>query len=251
MEAAMGFLRVRLAFTTVVLALTASAYRWADAADAPTEVDAAVVLAADVSRSIDDGEFALERRGYAETIQSQKLLDAVSTGVHGAIALAYVEWAGESEQMIVVDWAVIRNAADARAFAAALSAAPRSFVGRTAIGSAINFAFTLFSEAKFATDRQVIDVSGDGTSNQGTPVTAARDAAVEAGAIINGLTIFNRRAAAMGGYLALHTNPPGGLAQYYRDNVIGGAGGFVVPIDDFNSFGDAMVHKLVNEIAGR
>jgi len=183
--------------------------------------------------------------------RSKKLLDAISTGVHGAIALAYVEWAGESEQMIVVDWAVIRNAADARAFAAALSAAPRSFVGRTAIGSAINFAFTLFSEAKFATDRQVIDVSGDGTSNQGTPVTAARDAAVEAGAIINGLTIFNRRAAAMGGYLALHTNPPGGLAQYYRDNVIGGTGAFVVLIDDFNSFGDAMVRKLVSEIAGR
>jgi Protein of unknown function (DUF1194) len=249
MEAAMGGFRVRLAVTSVVLAVAAG--RWAGAADAPAEVDAAVVLAADVSRSIDDGEFALERRGYAEAIQSQKLLDAISTGPHGAIALAYVEWAGESEQMIVVDWAVIGNAADARAFAAALGAAPRSFVGRTAIGSAINFAFALFSKAKFAADRRVIDVSGDGTSNQGSPVTAARDAAVGAGAIINGLTIFNRRAAAMGGYLALHTNPPGGLAQYYRDNVIGGTGAFVVPIDDFNSFGDAMVRKLVNEIAGR
>jgi Protein of unknown function (DUF1194) len=105
----------------------------ADAPDASAEVDAAVVLAADVSRSIDDGEFALERRGYAEAIQSQKLLDAISTGHHGAIALAYVEWAGESEQMIVVDWAIIRKAADARAFAAASAArrvlssdAPRS-----------------------------------------------------------------------------------------------------------------------------
>ena len=117
----MGFLRVRLAVTTVVLALAATAGLCADPSDAPAEVDAAVVLAADVSRSVDDGEFALERRGYAEAIQSQKLLDAISTGPHGAIALAYVEWAGESEQMIVVDWAVIRNAADARAFAAALS----------------------------------------------------------------------------------------------------------------------------------
>ena len=196
----MGGLRVRLAVATVVLALAASAGRCADAVDAPTEVDAAVVLAADVSRSIDDGEFALERRGYAEAIQSQKLLDAISTGPHGAIALSYVEWAGEGEQMIVVDWAVIRNAGDARAFATSLSGAPRSFVGRTAIGSAINFALALFSEAKFATDRRVIDVSGDGTSNQGSPVTAARDAAVGAGATINGLTIFNRRAAAMGGY---------------------------------------------------
>src|SRR5271166_3709837 len=235
----------------LVLALAATAGLCADPSDAPTEVDAAVVLAADVSRSIDDGEFALERRGYAEAIQSQKLLNAISTGPHGAIALAYVEWAGESEQMIVVDWAVIRNAADAHAFATSLSGAPRSFVGRTAIGSAINFASALFSDPKFATDLRVIDVSGDGTSNQRSPVTAARDAAVGAGATINGLTIFNRRAAAMGGYLALHTNPPGGLAQYYRENVIGGTGAFVVPIDDFNSFGDAMVHKLVNEIAGR
>ncbi len=247
----MGGLRVRLAVATVVLALGAFAGGGAGATDAPAEVDAAVVLAADVSRSIDDGEFALERRGYAEAIQSQKLLDAIATGPHGAIALSYVEWAGESEQMVVIDWTVIRNSANAHAFAAALSAAPRSFVGRTAIGSAINFAFALLSEAKFATDRRVIDVSGDGTSNQGSPVTAARDAAVGAGAVINGLTIFNRRAAAMGGYLALHTNPPSGLAQYYHDNVIGGTGAFVVPIDDFNSFGDAMVRKLVSEIAGR
>jgi hypothetical protein len=95
----------------------------------------------------------------------------------------------------------------------------------------------------------VIDVSGDGTNNQGRPVTAARDAAVGAGAVINGLAIFNRKAAALGGYLALHTNPPGGLAQYYRDNVIGGAGAFVVQIDDFRTFGEAMMRKLVNEIA--
>ena len=100
----MGGLRLRLAVTTVLMALAASAGRCADAADAPVEVDAAVVLAADVSRSIDDGEFALERRGYAEAIQSQKLLEAIATGPHGAIALAYVEWAGESERMIVVDW---------------------------------------------------------------------------------------------------------------------------------------------------
>ncbi len=104
-------------------------------------------------------------------------------------------------------------------------------------------------KTSIATDRKVIDVSGDGTSNQGKPAPAARDAAVEAGAVINGLTIFNRRAAAMGGYLALHTNPPGGLAQYNRENVIAGPGAFVVPIDDFGSFGDAMLRKLVSEIA--
>ena len=91
-------------------ALSAPQARRADAAGSPVAVDAAVVLAADVSRSIDDGEFALERRGYADAIQSRKLMDAISTGPHGAIALAYVEWAGESEQKVVVDWTVIRNA---------------------------------------------------------------------------------------------------------------------------------------------
>jgi len=223
----------------------------AEAAEPAVAVDAAVVLAADVSRSIDDGEFELERRGYAGAIASQKLIEAISAGPHGAIALAYVEWAGEGEQKLAVDWTVIRNAADARRFAARLDALPRSFVGRTAIGAAIDFSFAQFAEGPFSTTRRVIDVSGDGTSNQGRPVTLARDAAVAAGAIINGLTIYNRRAASLGGYLALHTNPPGGLSLYYRENVIGGTGAFVVPIDDFASFGEAMLRKLVNEIAQR
>jgi hypothetical protein len=233
----------------VVLALAAGEVPQAKAASAPVAVDAAVVLAADVSRSIDDEEFALERRGYGDAIQSPQLLDAISTGPHGAIALAYVEWAGDGEERVVVDWAVIRNQNDARAFAAAMTVAPRSFIGRTAIGAAIDFSFALFAESAFEASRRVIDVSGDGTSNQGRLVTEARDAAVGAGAVINGLAIFNRKAAAAGGYLAMHTNPPGGLAQYYRENVIGGAGAFVVPIDDFRTFGDAMMRKLVNEVA--
>jgi hypothetical protein len=243
-------LRIGLAWCAVVgLALAALHAPEANAAGAPVAVDAAIVLAADVSRSIDDEEFALERRGYADAIQSQQLIDAISTGPHGAIALAYVEWAGEGEEKVVADWAVIRNSADARAFVAALARAPRSYIGRTAIGAAIDFSFALFAESAFETDRRVIDVSGDGTSNQGRLVTEARDAAVGAGAAINGLAIYNKKAAAMGGYLAMHTNPPGGLAQYYRDNVIGGPGAFVTPIDDFRSFGEAMMRKLVNEIA--
>jgi hypothetical protein len=225
------------------------------ATPAPAEgdeaVDAAIVLAADVSRSIDDGEFDLQRRGYAAAIVSEKLMEAIRSGPHGAIALAYVEWAGEGEQAIVVDWAVLRNSTDAAKFAAALTATPRSFLGRTAIGSALDFAMGIFAEGGIAADRKVIDVSGDGTSNQGRAVAEARDAAVKAGVIINGLSIFNRRAAAEGGYLALHTNPPGGLAKYYRDNVIGGPGAFVLPIDDFANFGDAMIRKLTAEIASR
>src|SRR5579863_4880363 len=247
---AMHGFRGRLALCAAILfALAAPEARRAGAAGAPVAVDAAIVLAADVSRSIDDEEFALERRGYADAIQSQQLIDAISTGPHGAIALVYVEWAGDGEERVVVDWAVIRNPADARAFAAALTAAPRSYLGRTAIGAAIDFSFALFAESAFESSRRVIDVSGDGTSNQGRPVTAARDAAVGAGAVINGLAIYNKKAAILGGYLALHTNPPGGLAHYYRDNVIGGAGAFVVQIDDFRTFGEAMMRKLVNEIA--
>jgi hypothetical protein len=243
-------LRIDLALCAAVMAaLIVTQAPRAGAASPPVAVDAAIVLAADVSRSIDDEEFALERRGYAEAIQSQQLLDAISTGPHGAIALAYVEWAGDGEERVVADWAVIRNQTDARAFVAAMTAAPRSYLGRTAIGAAIDFSFALFAESAFETSRRVIDVSGDGTSNQGRLVTEARDAAVGAGAVINGLAIFNKKAAATGGYLAMHTNPPGGLAQYYRENVIGGPGAFVVQIDDFRTFGEAMMRKLVNEIA--
>ena len=243
-------LRINLALcAAVVLGLAVTPAPRAGGASAPVAVDAAIVLAADVSRSIDDEEFALERRGYGDALRSQQLLDAISTGPHGAIALSYVEWAGDGEERVVVDWAVIRNQNDARAFVAAMNAAPRSFIGRTAIGAAIDFSFALFAESAIETSRRVIDVSGDGTSNQGRLVTEARDAAVGAGAVINGLAIFNRKAAAAGGYLAMHTNPPGGLAQYYRENVIGGPGAFVAQIDDFRSFGDAMMRKLVDEIS--
>ena len=166
---------------------------------------------ADVSRSIDDEEFALERRGYADAIQSQQLIDAISTGPHGAIALSYVEWAGDGEERPVVDWAVIRNQTDASAFVAGMisAGASRAYIGRTAIGTAIDFSLALFAESAFENNRRVIDVSGDGTSNQGCPVTEARDAAVAAGAVINGLAIFNKKAAAMGGYLC-HAHQPAG-----------------------------------------
>ena len=238
------------AFIGILAALIVlSAASFAAGGPARESVDVALVLAADVSRSINDDEFTLQRRGYAAAIADARVVDVIRSGPHGAIAVAFVEWAGEVEQRTVVDWTVIRNADDARRFADALLAAPRSYVGRTAIGSALDFSAGLLGESGFAADRQVIDVSGDGTSNQGRFVTAARDAALAAGATINGLAIFNKRAAAEGGYLALHTNPPGGLAQYYRDNVIGGPGAFVLPIDDFSTFGKAMIQKLVAEIA--
>ena len=238
----------RLAIVATLAVAAALAPHPASAADS---VDVALVLAADVSRSINDDEFALQRRGYAEAIVNPRLLDAIKVGARAAIAVSYVEWAGEGEQKTVVDWTIIRNETDAAGFAAKLLAAPRSFLGRTAIGSAIDFSSSLIGECGCDTDRRVIDVSGDGTSNQGIPVTEARDTAVKAGLVVNGLAIFNKRAAAQGGYLALHTNPPGGLLKYYRENVIGGAGSFALPIEGFDSFGEAMIHKLVSEIAAR
>ncbi len=219
-------------------------------ARAAEPVDAAIVLAADVSRSINDEEFALQRQGYAAAITHPRVMEAIRSGQHAAIALAFLEWAGDGEQKVVVDWATLQAEAGVAKFAAALLAAPRAFVGRTAIGTAIDFSMGVLGESGIVADRRVIDVSGDGTSNQGRLVTEARDDALKTGVIINGLSIFNRRAAAMGGYLALHTNPPGGLEKYYRDNVIGGLGAFVLPIDDFNSFGEAMIRKLITEIAG-
>jgi len=213
-------------------------------------LDLKLVLAADVSRSINDAEFDLQRRGYAAAITNPRVLDAIIAGRHGAIAVCFLEWAGDAEQKTVVDWTLIAGADDARKFAAALLEAPRSFVGRTAIGSAIDFSMGFLGESAFEADRAVIDVSGDGTSNQGRSVTDARDAAVGAGVTINGLSIFNQRAAAEGGYLALHTNPPGGIDKYYRENVIGGFGSFVLRIDDFKDFDEAMILKLVTEISG-
>ncbi len=221
------------------------------AARAADPVDAAIVLAADVSRSINDEEFGLQRQGYAAAIASPRVMAAIRSGPKAAIALCFLEWAGEGEQKVVVEWATIKAEADAAKFAAALLAAPRSFVGRTAIGTAIDYSMSVLGESGVAAERRIIDVSGDGTNNQGRLATEARDDALKTGVVINGLSIFNRRAAAMGGYLALHTNPPGGLEKYYRDNVIGGVGAFVLPINDFNSFGEAMIRKLVSEIAGK
>jgi hypothetical protein len=214
-------------------------------------IDVRIVLAADVSRSIDADEFTLQQRGYANAISDPRVIDAILAGRHGAIAVSFVEWAGTDEQRTIIDWKVIASADDARAFADALANAPRAFLGRTAIGSAIDYSAGVLAESGYDADRSVIDVSGDGTSNQGRMVTEARDAAVGAGVTINGLSIFNRTAAAMGGYLALHTNPPGGIDKYYRDYVIGGLGAFVIRIDNFTSFEQAMIQKLITEISER
>ena len=209
-------------------------------------VDVALVFAADVSRSIDDDEFKLQRQGYAAAVTNPRVLQSIASGQHGAIAICFVEWSGPEEQQVVVEWTVVRDGESAAAFAATLLAAPRSFVGRTAISAAIDFSRAYLAKTGVLAERRVIDVSGDGTNNSGRPVLDARDEAVAAGITINGLAIINEHPNP--GYFA-HTQPPEGLPEYYRQNVIGGPGAFLLQVQDFSTFGDAIANKLVSEIA--
>ena len=207
--------------------------------------DLLLVLAADVSRSIDDGEFELQRKGYAAALSDPRVLAAIRGGANGTIAVCFVEWSGAGEQMVVADWTVIHDDEDAGGLSAAILAAPRSFIGRTSISGAIDFAMARFVAAAQHSNRRIIDISGDGTNNSGRPVTEARDQALAEGVTINGLAIINDKPNP--GY-AFHTQPPGGLPEWYRQNVIGGPGAFLRIVEDFRSFADAMTNKLVSEI---
>lgn len=210
-------------------------------------VDVLLVLAADVSRSIDDGEFDLQRKGYAQAMTDPRVIDAIVGGKNRSIAVTFVEWAGDQEEKTVVDWSIVRDEEGAGAVGAAIRAAPRSFLGRTSISGAIDFSVAQLKSAPAQGVKQVIDISGDGNSNSGRDVTAARDDAVARGITINGLAIINNKA---NPGFAYHTHPPGGLPKYYTDNVIGGPGAFLVVVENFDTFADAIVKKLVAEIAG-
>ena len=218
------------------------------AAHAAEDVDVALVLVSDVSRSIDDSEFTLEKEGYATAFTSQAVLSAIQGGPAGAVGIAYVEFASSFEVKTVVDWTVIRDKASAQAFADKLSAAPRSFWGRTAIDPRTDRGVQLLAESGLTAPRHLIDVCGDGTNNAGREITEARDDALKAGITINGLAIVNDHPVS---WTFAHVQPPGGLPNYYRENVTGGPGSFVLEVHDFHSFGEAMTRKLVTEIAGR
>ena len=208
-------------------------------------VDLLLVLAADVSRSIDDTEFNLQRKGYAAAITDPRVLRAIAGGRNHAIAVTFIEWSGAADQNVVVDWTVVRDEEAAGGIAATVLSAPRSFLGRTSISAAIDFSMARFAAAKWQAPRRVIDISGDGTNNSGPSVTDARDQAIANGVTINGLAIVNDRPNL--GYSA-HTQPSGGLPLYYRQNVIGGPNAFLIVVKDFNSFADAMANKLAKEI---
>jgi hypothetical protein len=216
------------------------------AASADDDVDLLLVLAADVSRSIDATKFQLQRDGYAAAISDPRVLDAIRSGRTGRIGVTFVEWSGVGAQRVVIDWTTIGDADSAKGFGDRLSEAPRSFADRTSISGAIEFSLAQFSRAPFESARHTIDISGDGTNNAGRDVMALRDEAVAKGVTVNGLVILSENPMS---WNPDHTNPPGGLANYYRDNVIGGAGAFVMVAEDFNSFGKAIVSKMIAEVA--
>jgi len=230
--------RRALAVAAAFLLLAAGATR---AADIP--VDLELVLTADVSRSIDAEEHALQREGYAEALTSAEVLRAIRSGVTRAIAVTFVEWAGAGEQAVIVGWTVIRDAASAAPVAAALRARPRSTIGSTSISGAIDHAMTLFDGNGIEGTRRAIDVSGDGINVSGRAVEDARDDAVRKGVTVNGLPIVNDRPSR-----PPWPEPP--IDEYYRDHVIGGPGAFYVVAKDFASFGEAVRRKLVREIVG-
>lgn len=231
---------------TLIAALIAAVLSIAPRAARAETVDLVLVLAADVSRSVDEDEFDLQRKGYAAAFTDPRVLAAIHSGTHHAIAVMLIEWSGAESQRVIAGWTVIRDEESGSVFAGMVRAAPRSFAGFTSISAALDFSMKQFADSGVTTDRRIIDVSGDGTNNGGPPVTDARDAAVAAGVTINGLAIINPHPNP--GFSA-HTQPPGGIGAYYRQNVAGGPGNFVLVIKDFSSFADAIVQKLVAEIA--
>lgn len=215
-------------------------------ARAEEPVDLLLVLAADVSRSMDDAKFRLQRQGYAAAITHPRVIRAMMSGQHARIALCYMEWSGPTAQLMVIDWTAIAAPDDAEEFAQRLRTAPRSFMERTSISGAIDFAMTQFAKSPYSAARRVIDISGDGTNNSGRDVTIARNEAVARGVTINGLVILSEEPLPMN---PQHTHPPGGLPAYYEQNVIGGQGAFMVVAEGFESFGSSILSKLIKEIA--
>jgi hypothetical protein len=208
---------------------------------AETEVDVALVLAVDVSRSMDHDEQALQREGFVEAFRSPGVHDAIVKGSLGRIAVTYVEWSGAAQQVLVMPWTIIDGPPAAGAFADRLGGAPISRFFSTSISGAVDYGVKLFQGNGIEALRRVIDVSGDGPNNDGRVVTQARDAALAEGIVINGLPIMLKRAT---GYGDIEN-----LDQYFRDCVIGGPGAFIVPVRDKTQFAEAVRTKLIREIA--
>jgi Protein of unknown function (DUF1194) len=202
---------------------------------AQTATDLQLVLAVDASGSVDERRFELQRQGYVAAFRDPRVLQAIQSGAMQAIAVTMVQWTGPALQIQVLPWTLVNDAATAHAFAAAIAATPRQlFSGGTSISGVIDHAVPLILESQFKGARRVIDISGDGSNNRGRPAASARDDAVRAGIAINGLPI-----------LALEPD----LKRYFSDHVIGGPGAFVIAAESYETFADAILKKLIREMA--
>jgi hypothetical protein len=218
----------------------------APAAAQEVPVDLELVLAVDISGSVDLVEAHQQRQGYVTALADPAVIRAIRATFTGRVSVAYVEWTGADTQEVVVPWTVLEDEASARAFSAALAEAPIRRGMWTSISGAIDFSVPLFDGNGFAGERRVIDISGDGPNNRGRSVQDARDEAVAKGIVINGLPILNDRPQPMGG----RTPTEMALDRYFAESVIGGPGSFIVPALGFDEFKDAILQKLVLEIAG-
>ncbi|MEW9805145.1 DUF1194 domain-containing protein [Mesorhizobium sp. ZMM04-5] len=211
-------------------------------ASAVEPVDVELVLAVDVSLSMSPMELDIQRHGYAAALTHDRVLQAIADGAYGRIAITYFEWAGVTSHRIVVPWTIIANRADAERVAAMLSAQPANSARRTSIAAALGFGADLFAESQYQGLKRVIDISGDGPNNQGEPVEDARDAVVGQGITVNGLPLMTRA-----GFSSVYD--VSNLDRYYTDCVIGGPGAFMIPVNDWSLFPEAVRRKLVLELA--
>lgn len=206
-------------------------------------VDVQLVIAADVSLSMSYEELQIQREGYIAALTHDSVIRAIEDGAYGRIALAMFEWAGDQSQYVVVPWTVIASRADAEAVAAQMAQVQTNSARRTSISGALDFAGDLFVESDYRGLRRVVDISGDGPNNQGGPVVEARDRLVDQGIVINGLPLMTN-----GGMNSMFDVPD--LDGYYSSCVIGGPGSFMVPVNDWDQFPEAVRRKLVLELAG-
>ena len=209
---------------------------------AKAAVDLLLVLAIDVSRSIVESDAILQRNGYRAAITDPEVLDAVRGGALGSIAVAYVEWAGFDRQQLLLPWTRIASAEDAAAWSGALAAKPWNSISWTSLSGALRFSGRVLADAPFEGTRRVIDVSGDGVNNNGPDAEPERDRLVGSGVVINGLPIVNDRP-------RYGMSSGDELVPYYTNAVVGGPGHFVIMAENFDSFGQAVRRKLIQEIA--
>lgn len=212
-------------------------------ASAEEPVDVELVLAVDVSLSMSPDELEIQRHGYAAALVDDQVIQAIADGAYSKVAVTYFEWAGAASQHVIVPWTIIATRADAESVAARLSAQPPNSARRTSISGALEFGSDLFAESPYRAMKRVIDISGDGPNNQGAPVTDMRDSVVAQGIVINGLPLMTS-----GGFSSSYDVKE--LDRYYSDCVIGGPGSFMIPVNSWSQFPEAIRRKLVLELAG-